>query len=53
MTTSNRMELLAAISALEALTLVAITITTDIGLCEERGDRLDPRLEAQRLENLG
>ena len=52
-TTNNRMELLAAIAALESLTRASdITIVTDSAYVKNGGHRLDSRLEAQRLEDL-
>ena len=51
-TTNNRMELTAAIMALEALTRpCAIDLYTDFAICARRRLLLDPRLEDARLED--
>jgi ribonuclease HI len=54
LTTNNRMELLAAIAALEALERPIDDHGRDrFGLCEERDRGLDRGLEAERLEDGG
>ena len=49
-TTNNRMELMAVISALEALSGHAVDLHTDSQYLRE-GIRVDQRLEAERLEH--
>ena len=49
-TTNNRMELMAAIEALEALKPPSLVeLHTDSAISPRRHHRLDPRLEAERL----